>query len=159
MMDRDLSAVGAYMGGVCLVPVMLLSGDIYERVRDFVEQRVYCPRYDRASQERPKVQVEPNRIEVIDFRCAIYMVVTPLLPTVMLVLAQRFGLVHVPLFVGAAVHVFGLDPRALLPLILGSWFLALVFSLIFGSLRAFYYPTTLRSMLQPFRPVPGPDLH
>jgi sulfite exporter TauE/SafE len=138
------TSVGGLIVSLGTVPLMLLGGDIYERVRDFIENRLYCPCYDKASQNRPAVHVDPNRTDVMNLRFAIYIIVSPVLPTVFLTLACSYGLLHLP---------------SILPIILGAWLVAMALSLIFGVLRVVNYPMSWRRMLQPLARIPNPDVH
>jgi hypothetical protein len=147
---------------VCLgsIPIILLSGDIYERVRDAIEKRVFCARYDKASQARPTFEVNPCRGDVIYLRSVIYTIVMPILPTAFLFPMRVHGMFHqpqiLPTLMGSCRDAcFQCDS------LLGSWLLALGLSLIYGSYRSrpYNYPLTLRRMLSPFKRIPGPDVH
>jgi hypothetical protein len=130
------------IAAVILVPLLLASGDIYELVRDFVERRIFCPPYDKASQPRPTFQVNPNRIDVLGFRLGIYLIVAPLLPAVYLTILCYCKVLHLP------------AP------ILSAWTVGMIYALFLGTLRVLGWPVlSLRSWYEPFKPVPSPDIN
>jgi hypothetical protein len=134
-----------------VIPITLawfVSGDVYDFVRDRIEQRVYCPRYDKASQPRPKVEPENENSAL---RFLIYLTVTPVLPMALIMVFTHFGLCSQKPFVD----------NFLAPL-LNPWLLAAKLVLVLGVTRLHYrcaFPTSVRTFLLPFRRLPSPDVH
>jgi hypothetical protein len=127
--------------GLCtsllIVPVMLLGGDAYELVRDWLENWYFCPRYDRASQPRPQFEVREG---FGPGRYVLYLIVAPLLNTALLWLLRHYGQIH-PL------------PN------LNLYELGICLSLASTVLLIYGQPLTLGEALKPFKRLPGPDIN
>jgi hypothetical protein len=133
---------GGLICAFLLVPILLASGDFYELLRSLIEARLFCPSYDKASQPRPKFQVDPNRIDVLCFRLSIYLIAAPLLPTAFLVIVCYCGVIHLPAPIATA------------------WAMGMMYALFFGTLRVFgWQAMTLREWCKPFKQVPRPDIN
>jgi hypothetical protein len=122
---------------ILMTGLTLAGGDLYELVRDAIENWVFCPKYDRASQPRPKFEIKEG---LGPFRLFIYVFVTPALPATGLWLLHRYGLIRELPQSG----LFGAVEGALL---------------LFGLLRYLEMPTTLRALFKPFKRIPSPDCH
>jgi hypothetical protein len=127
---------------IILVPFILASGDGYELVSNWIEARLFCPKYDKASQPRPEFTVDPNRLDVFVVRAWTYVFVAPLLPTAALVTLCYCGMLEIPY------------PIA------NSWLEALIMTIGLGVLRVYgWQVTSLRAWLKPFKRVPSPDVN
>lgn len=131
---------GAVVCALLLALVMLASGDFYDLVRDCVEARVFCPRYDKASQKRPTFTVNTDRIDVLCLRLGIYINITPLLPAAFLATLCYAGKLHLP------------APFA------NAWLIGVIYSLLFGVFRVIGKVLSLRTWFEPFKRVPSPDI-
>jgi len=126
------------LASALLPPIMLVTGDLYSVVRDFLEQRMYCPRYDKASQPRPQFVVLET-IPVMYVRFWMYAVIVPIPPTAMFWLLNFCGQWQLH-------YAF-------------TYGLAFVTSLLYGTLRVMNWPVTASAWLRPFKKVPSPDLN
>jgi hypothetical protein len=134
LLGEDADAKGLAIT-LMLTFASLGGGDAYELVRDAIENWFFCPRYDRASQDRPKVVIKEG---LGGWRFFIYMAVMPLLPTLALWALNAHGLIYLP-------------PQH------GPWSVALGLSLFFGYFRVFKVPASLRKIFEPFKRIPSPD--
>jgi hypothetical protein len=116
---------------------MLASGDIYELFRDRFEYKIFCPRYDRASQPAPRIFIGKG---LGAGRAFIYIPLAPLLPMLAIWLLTRLDLVH---FVEGQ----------------GLWQASTAIALVCGLFRMKGVPASFRSIFKFFRRIPGPDLH
>jgi len=132
--DQDVNLPS--LGVTALLALLTLAGgDLYEIVRDAIENRIFCPKYDRASQPRPKFEIKDG---LGPARFFIYVVVAPLVPATGLWVLNRYALVQLP------------DKQ-------GLWSAAEGLLLLFGFFRLMKMPTSLRGILEPFKRIPSPD--
>jgi hypothetical protein len=134
MLDSAPGGLGRFSATLLFTLVMFCSGDLYTFVRDRIENHVYCPRYDRASQSRPPAVVsEPSPL-----RCLLFLLAEWGVPLMLLRVLLDYGFVRLQP---------GVSP------IEAAGFYALAFAMLRIKL-----PMSVRDMLRPFMVrLPRPD--
>ncbi len=114
----------------------LASGDIYELFRDWLEIKLFRPRYDRASHKPPALTNGLSPAHAI----VLYMLGAPLLPMLVIWVLSKLELVQ---------FAQGLS----------SWSAAAAIALVSGWLRWQNYPTSFRGLFRLCKRIPGADLN
>jgi hypothetical protein len=135
MLDSAPGGLGQYSATFLFTLVMFCAGDLYRFARNRIENHIYCPRYDSASQDRPQFFV-PDHPSPLRF--AIFLLAE---------LAVPLALLHVLLYYG----VVQLQP-GLCPTVAAGYY-----ALAFGAM-GIKLPMSVGALLGPFiRRLPRPD--